>query len=214
MQEIVGNETASGLQRYRRGVIETKHAAILKAARHIFLERGYTHAGMTEIAHEADVSTATLYKHFGSKEALFSAVVKEAGELDVEDLAILPATAPLAEQLGAAARLFLVMQFDQKMNALLRLVIGEVPVAPLLARKTYEDVIGGRRAFVSSVFDHLIAQGQLKPHDTKISAMFVAGMMKEIFVWPALFDANFVVPENTDETIREIVAVFLTRYGM
>ena len=46
------------------------------AARDNFLKNGYSRAGMAEIARDADVSTATLYKHFASKEALFSAVVR------------------------------------------------------------------------------------------------------------------------------------------
>ncbi|MGW7600488.1 TetR/AcrR family transcriptional regulator [Streptomyces antimycoticus] len=44
--------------------------AIADAALHLFLERGYDNVGIREIADAADVSTATLFKHFPSKEAL------------------------------------------------------------------------------------------------------------------------------------------------
>ncbi|WP_431951468.1 TetR/AcrR family transcriptional regulator [Actinacidiphila sp. bgisy167] len=44
--------------------------AIADAALRLFLDRGYENVGIREVADAADVSTATLFKHFPSKEAL------------------------------------------------------------------------------------------------------------------------------------------------
>jgi AcrR family transcriptional regulator len=53
---------------------ERKKAAtrqsIADAALELFLERGYDHVSIREIADAADVSTATVFKHFTGKEAL------------------------------------------------------------------------------------------------------------------------------------------------
>ncbi|KQX49346.1 MULTISPECIES: TetR/AcrR family transcriptional regulator [unclassified Streptomyces] len=56
-----------------------KRQAVLRAARDLFLREGFG-VGMDAIAAEAGVSKVTVYNHFGSKEALFTAVV--AGALD------------------------------------------------------------------------------------------------------------------------------------
>jgi len=52
-----------------------KHQAILGAARRVFGRVGYVGASIEVIATEADVSTRTIYNHFGNKEALFAAVL-------------------------------------------------------------------------------------------------------------------------------------------
>src|SRR5882757_614673 len=44
--------------------------AIADAALHLFLERGYDHVSIRDIAEAADLSTATVFKHFTGKEAL------------------------------------------------------------------------------------------------------------------------------------------------
>ncbi|NUK32820.1 TetR family transcriptional regulator [Streptomyces lunaelactis] len=44
--------------------------AIADAALQLFLERGYDHVGIRDIAETADVSTTTVFKHFTGKEAL------------------------------------------------------------------------------------------------------------------------------------------------
>lgn len=50
---------------------------ILQAAIPIFAARGFTRAGVSEIAEAAGVSHGTVFLHFGTKEALFEAAVLE-----------------------------------------------------------------------------------------------------------------------------------------
>ena len=52
-----------------------KHRAILAAAEEMFLRSGYLGTNMDELAARSQVSKQTVYKHFGSKEALFVALV-------------------------------------------------------------------------------------------------------------------------------------------
>lgn len=53
-----------------RRVLATR-AALLAAARSVFVERGYEGAGVTEIVERSGTSTGSLYNRFGGKENLF-----------------------------------------------------------------------------------------------------------------------------------------------
>lgn len=58
---------------------EERRDAFLDAARTVFARRGYHGAGTAEIAQLAGCSEPMLYKHFGSKQALFVAALTHAG---------------------------------------------------------------------------------------------------------------------------------------
>jgi AcrR family transcriptional regulator len=61
---------------------EDKRERILREAAAVFSRLGYTGASLAEVAREADISKAGLLHHFGSKEALFAAVLERR---DVDD---------------------------------------------------------------------------------------------------------------------------------
>ncbi|GAA4902546.1 TetR family transcriptional regulator [Actinomycetospora succinea] len=57
--------------------------ALLDAARRVFAERGYGPASVEEIARTAGVSVGSVYVHFASKEALFTALLEAQTSADV-----------------------------------------------------------------------------------------------------------------------------------
>lgn len=203
----------SGTDTHRRKVSEKKHAAIVDAARKNFLTHGYAGAGMAEIARDADVSTATLYKHFASKEALFAAVVQQVAR-NAGDYSGLSAPNDTARDvLYKVCRTYLAAQFEQDANALMRIVMAEVPGAPQLARETYAELGLRRTDSFAAVVDDMIARGMLRPHDSAFSARVGSGILKEIFVWPALFDKELGLPADMDEKIHRCIDCFLAIFG-
>ncbi|MDO8421848.1 MAG: TetR/AcrR family transcriptional regulator [Parvibaculum sp.] len=200
---------------YRTTVVKAKRQAILKAARAQFLKCGYTHAGMTDIACDADVSTATLYKHFRSKEILFAEIVEQASDHFKFDFPQPVDGASLEDSFCVAAKTGLKSFLASDVQPLMRIVIGEVPFAPELARETFKRVTHHWYNATIGALDDMIAQGYLKPHDTSISARFLIGMIKEIFIWDGLFHANHVAPTDDDgRKIRTLVELFLHRYSV
>lgn len=61
---------------------EASKAAILRAARSAFAERGYARATIREIAQRAGVTHGLVMRHFTSKEQLFIAAMPGASDLD------------------------------------------------------------------------------------------------------------------------------------
>src|ERR1700753_3325556 len=56
--------------------VERNRAAVLEAARHVFIERGYAGASLEAIADEAGFSKGVVYSQFGSKPDLFMALLE------------------------------------------------------------------------------------------------------------------------------------------
>ncbi len=91
------------------------HRAIADAALDLFSERGYDAVGVREVAEAADVSTATLFKHFPGKEALVF-------DDDVDDEAALVAAVH-----GRPAGLGIVAALREHLRAALGPVPGNDP---------------------------------------------------------------------------------------
>lgn len=77
-----------------------KRAAILDAAKELFIEQGFNGVSMDEIAARASVSKLTVYSHFGDKDTLFSeAIQAKCVEMMPDELFVTDNEAPLRGQL-------------------------------------------------------------------------------------------------------------------
>ena len=61
----------------KRPALVDSHGAILRAAAAEFAERGYDAAGVDRIAARARINKAMIYYHFGSKRALYLAILRD-----------------------------------------------------------------------------------------------------------------------------------------
>lgn len=59
---------------------QSKREAIISGARTVFGRDGYSRASIDDIAATANVSSRTIYNHFGDKAGLFSALIVESAE--------------------------------------------------------------------------------------------------------------------------------------
>jgi TetR/AcrR family transcriptional repressor of mexJK operon len=111
-----------------------KHAAIIAAATGAFLDRGYGASSMDDVAREAGVAKQTVYKHFGSKAALFRAIVDSLAGALLAPLSVGDSrdADPQSLLLDLAER-FIMQVVDPVSVRLLRLLAAEAPRFPELA---------------------------------------------------------------------------------
>ncbi len=81
---------------------DARRARILDAARAVMLRHGYRKATLEDVAAEAGVSRATVYNHFGNKEAVFRELVAvETARIEAAVRAALDPAAPPEARLRA-----------------------------------------------------------------------------------------------------------------
>lgn len=74
------------LRRTNRDRTATTRAALMQAARRLFIDKGYGETSTPEIVTAAGITRGALYHHFEDKKALFRAVVAEEAEAVADEI--------------------------------------------------------------------------------------------------------------------------------
>lgn len=199
--------------------IRRSREKILVAAEDAFLLHGYLGTSMDVVAKQAGVSKQTVYVHFGSKEALFVAVVEgmtgaaahQIGE-DAED-----------DFTGVTVRDFLLGVAQDQLSVVLtprlmrlrRMVIGEVERFPELGRSLYENGPQRSIARVATALAHFMQQGQLRRADPKAAAAHFNWLVMGGPLNAAMLLGDEATPSGAalDLHARESVRIFLAAFG-
>jgi AcrR family transcriptional regulator len=196
-----------------------KRAAILQAATEVFLRDGYPGASMDEIAALSAVSKQTIYKHFGSKEALFVEIVTSmtgaAGDTVHNDVVDLGKDEELEDYLRAYALRQLTVVLTPRLMQLRRLVIGEVGRFPDLAEALYEH--GPKRAvgLLAAMIERLASRGLLTVDDPIVAATHFNWLVMSAPLNAAMLlgDRGIQKPAELRRQAEDGVRVFLAAYG-
>jgi AcrR family transcriptional regulator len=75
--QLTDEQEGVGLPEAPTGQHRTVRSALLDAALEVFAERGYTDAGLTEIAARSGIPVGSLFQHYGGKRGLYLALWEE-----------------------------------------------------------------------------------------------------------------------------------------
>ena len=185
----------------KAALMSRKRTLIVDAALRAFLENGYAESSVNRIAADAGVSIKTLYRHFESKDDLFSAVMQAAcspsgtqpaGEPEPGEPAWF--REPPAVALPIAGGDYLRHALSDEQLALYRVVTRDAPRFPELARRYREEVTGTRDALFTSYLDRWLPVTGWEVRDKHDAAATFAALLKA-----KLFDDALLGLKNPSE---------------
>lgn len=156
-----------------------KQTAILTAALHVFLERGFNAATIEQIAARAGVSKVTVYNRFTDKESLFEAVVLEqTDQIAAATRADIAAHGNFEAQLNAFGRSLLTFLFASGHVALDRMLPQEIAHLPTLASRFFDAGPGQCRRRLAVLLEEGRESGEVDFDDSSRAAEDLMALWK------------------------------------
>jgi len=158
--------------------IDRRRAAIICAARHLFIERGYDQTTLADVVALAGGSLVTLYKLFGNKDGLLEAVILQnlvSGEglvRDVEARRLSPADTLRRIAVGLHAQFM-----DPDVIALVRIVIARSISEPQFAQQFFERTAYRTRHAIAALFARWQADGMAMNGSPEFLADMFMGLL-------------------------------------
>jgi len=199
-------------------VVRTR-AAVVDAARTLFLRNGYARTTMEEIAALAGLTKRTVYNNYPDKDALFNQII-----LDViafaeeftrglrEEFAVGITAANLAASLDDLGRRLALAIVRPEVIALRRLLIAEAWALPKLAREYFDRVPGQVIEVLASGFDQLGQVGVLQVEDARRAGAQFAYLVAGEPLDRAMLVGTTPPKEHVIACARDGVETFLARY--
>jgi TetR/AcrR family transcriptional regulator, mexJK operon transcriptional repressor len=198
-----------------RPIDEAKRTAILDAAREEFFTHGFAAASIETIAAHSNVSKVTIYNRFGTKEALFAAIVeRECHNMGVGLADLNSDTDDLRQQLidfGERAVDFLtlphVIRFEKRLAT-------ESERDPKIGELFLDSGPRKLRAKLTELMAHAISNRAIKPCDPQVAASHLYGMIMGFKIFMARFSVNEPDRAELHTDVEAAVDQFLAAYAV
>lgn len=177
------------------------HRRILDAARELVSEEGFSDLRLEHVAARAGVGKATIYRRWGSKEALAQELLSE---LASPHIAVAEIGDTRAELLAAVTNPMRAVT-DTPFGPVIRALLSQIAVNPTLGDPFRATVVQARRDEIGRVIARGIARGDLRPDADPTIAT-------ELLVGPVYFRLMFG-GDLDDAFARRIVDAVLSGYG-
>jgi AcrR family transcriptional regulator len=135
------------------------HRKILDATRELLSESGFADLRLEHVAARAGVGKATIYRRWGSKEALAEELL---AELAAPHISVADSGNTRTELLAAVVNPMRAVT-DTPFGPVIRALLSQIAVNPRLGDPFRATVVGARRREVARVIARGIARGDLRP---------------------------------------------------
>ena len=188
--------------------INTTKQRLLDATLKLISEKGYLGSTTREIAQEAGVTELTLFRHFGTKEKLFEALLRNHTFLPrLKEL--LPELDGLSygDSLRLIATRFLLSLKERK--SLVKIMYSEGTIYPEKIKKLYNKFADDLRLTLASYFRGLQKKGLLRTVSPEMAAQLFLGMLFSYFRSEEIMRAGGMKKQTMEKNIKEFVDIFM-----
>lgn len=193
-------------RRSNRERTEATRAALISAARELFIAKGYADTGTPEIVAAAGVTRGALYHHFEDKQALFRAVVeREAAAVAQEIERAAPDSLAPKEALLRGGDAFLAAMAKRGRT---RLLLLDGPAVLGRAVMDEIDLANGGRTLREGI-EAAIAAGSMRP----VPASALAALLSAAFDRAALAIENGDTAEDYRSALAAIIDGLQVRHA-
>lgn len=198
-----------------RSKSQSKRKQMLDAATLLFTEQGYSLTSMDLIAKHAGVSKQTVYSHFGSKDELFAASIKQkCDSYHMTEISLDAGNDP-AEILLVLAQRFLAMLTSREALAIHKTCAFESKSYPQLSELFYQE--GPERIVndVAKLMAEFHVKQQLYIPEPKFAALQFLNMAKGECWMRVEFNTKKQISEvEVNRYLKSSIAMFIKGYSL
>lgn len=195
--------------------LSRKCAQILDGARAVILARGFEGASVDEIAREAGISKATMYRYFPDKGALFEAVMRRDCALQGAAMLDVPLDGrPIRETLAQIAVQHIRFVVSPMAQDVFRTAVAESGRFPEIGRAFYAAAVDGARASLAPALTEAVARGELAIDDVDLAAQrFFALCKADMFLKRLLGVVDGFTDAEIVSRARDTTDAFMRMYA-
>lgn len=192
-----------------------KRAAILDAAKRLFVSQGFERVSMDQIAAEAGVSKLTVYSHFGDKESLFAEAVRAHCEQGMPtSLFVAEPEVPVRERLTAIGTAFFSMIMTPEAIAGHRILCSPQVATSSMPAVFWEAGPQRVQQGFADLLARRVASGELEIDDCDRAASHFFTLLKGEPHAHAVFGYSCTGRIDTpEEHVASVVDLFLRAYA-
>jgi AcrR family transcriptional regulator len=179
---------------------------LLEAARQVFGEMGYARATTRALAAAAGVTELTLFRHFGSKENLFAAVLEEYAAPAMTSNIEAQLSGNYRQDLMLMGRLLLQVLLQRQESV--RLMLCEATHFPELKELMVQNP-RRLRQHLAAYLQQKIDQGEVRPLDPEAMAHAFWGMLFSYGISQGMLDETPSAELSQDELLACFVDIFV-----